>query len=143
VNAELKSYIFEDREKGQAGFHSDLDTRLLDNDLFQVLTPLVYFSAVLNSLVIVQEGFLTDLASVPRLPVVYDMWGDRAHREAVIHDYLYCTDCFPVVTRLRADQVFLEAMKSRGVKWHIRYPMFLGVRAGGWYRWHKRTVTEW
>jgi len=148
MNPELRSFIFADHEATQpniekARFVSELDICLCDNDLWRIAKPLIYYSAILNSLIIVQEGFITDLASVPRLPIVYDMWGARAHREAVIHDALYCTNCFPVVTRSQADHVFLEAMKSRGVKAHIRYPMFWAVRAAGWCRWHKRTVTEW
>ncbi|MGB5217383.1 MAG: DUF1353 domain-containing protein [Smithella sp.] len=124
-------------------FLNDLDIRLTDNDLWVLAKPLRYYSRILNSLVIVPEGFITDLASVPRLPIVYDMWGDRAHREAVIHDFLYCCDCNPVVTRGQADQVFLEAMKVRKVFVHIRYPMFWAVRSAGWCNWHKRKITEW
>ena len=31
----------------------------------------------------------TDLASVPRLPLIFWWWGDRVHREAVLHDGTY------------------------------------------------------
>lgn len=132
-----------DQDDCQSRFITELDICLGDNDLWRVDKPLIYFSASLNSLIIVQEGFLTDLASVPRLPFVYDMWGDRAHREAVLHDYLYCSDCFPDATRAQADGVFLEAMNVRKVPVHIRYPMYWAVRAAGWCRWHKRKITEW
>jgi len=37
-------------------------------------------------------GFQTDLASVPRLPIIYAAWGDRVHREPIGHDQDYRTD---------------------------------------------------
>jgi hypothetical protein len=86
--------------------------------------------------------FETDFASVPRLPLIYDLFGDRAHYESVIHDYLYCKDSFPVVEREVADKVFLEAMKLRGKSWFVRSMMYAGVRAGGWTAYHKRNVKD-
>ena len=35
------------------------------------------------------SGFTSDFASVPLRPGVYAVFGNRAHRPAVIHDY-YC-----------------------------------------------------
>lgn len=90
--------------------------------------------------IIIPKGFQTDLASVPRLPVIYSSWGDRAHREAVLHDYLYRIDSVPVVSRAGADMLFKEAMISRGQPWHIYYPMYIGVRTGGAFSYHKYSV---
>ena len=109
-------------------------------DRFKMLfEPLVYDSDLVGQIV-VPTGFQTDFASVPRLPLVYRAWGDRAHREAVIHDYLYRTDSIPAVSREIANQVFLEAMKSRGVPVWIRYPMYHGVCLGGGWLYHTRGV---
>lgn len=125
----------------KAVFLSGLDVRLTGDDCSWVLgAPLRYYSALLNSLVIVPAGFGTDLASVPRLPLVFDVWGARAHREAVVHDYLYCCGSFPDVTYSQANRVFLEAMASRGVKRYIRWPMYWAVCAAGWMHWKKRRV---
>ena len=121
-------------------FLSKLDILLDVNDCSWTLAaPLQYYSEMLNSLIIVPTGFQTDLASVPRFPLVFDVWGARAHRESVIHDYLYCVGAFPDVTYAQANQIFLEAMKSRGVHWYIRWPMYLAVCAGGWFHWKKRS----
>ena len=100
----------------------------------------------------IPQYFYTDLASVPRLPIIYTMWGDKAHREGVLHDYLYRKDCLVYdrltgetrkgVTREFADDMFLEAMKSRKQPFYIRYPMWMGVRSGGMFAYHKMNVDD-
>lgn len=89
-----------------------------------------------------EKYFETDFASVPRVPLVYDAFGDRAHYESVIHDYLYCINSKPVVSRKMADDIFLEAMTLRGKGCFVRYAMYSGVRLGGWTAYHKRKVYD-
>jgi hypothetical protein len=114
----------------------------LVGDCYWILTkPLIYSSSVYGSF-IVPIGFETDLASVPRVPFIYELWGMRAHREAVLHDFLYCYDCQDNVSLSTANNIFLEAMKSRKVKWWIRYPMYYGVCLIGWKFFHKRSYKE-
>jgi len=120
-------------------------------------SPLRYWSERLGILIIVppwyelesdssQEGeppkFYTDLASVPRVPVFYVMWGARAHREAVLHDYLYRCDSVPVVSKSQADSCFLEAMKSTGKPFYVRWPMYWGVVLGGGHSYHRKKVRD-
>lgn len=124
-----------------SNFETDLDTRVLNDRVYQLNCPLIYRSDTLG-LIAVPAGFQTDFASVPRLPIIYEMWGDRAHREAVIHDYLYRKDSIPVVDRAIADSVFKEAMKSTGKPWRIWWWMWMGVRAGGWTAYHKLKVGD-
>jgi hypothetical protein len=93
--------------------------------------------------VCVPVGFQTDLASVPRVPVIFMLWGDRAHRPAVLHDYLYRKDSRPTVTKAMADAFFREAILAtetgfRG--WFVAWGMWLGVVLGGWSSYHKLTV---
>lgn len=90
--------------------------------------PLIFDSTRLG-LVVVPEGFVTDFASVPRLPVAYVFFGDTVHAPAVVHDYLYSQLCFE---RVDCDAVFLEAMEDVGVSWWKRNLMWLGVRLMGW-----------
>jgi hypothetical protein len=123
--------------------------------------PLKYWSELLNCLIVVPPDyemqsesieeeltpkeptwFETDFASVPRLPVLWEMWGDRAHREAVLHDWLYRKDSVPCVAKEIADGIFLEAMKSTGKPWHISYPMYWGVKLGGFTAYHKKNVAD-
>lgn len=113
-----------------------------DSDRIYVLqVPLVYQSDLIGR-VQIPEGFQTDFASVPRIPFVYMAWGDRAHREAVLHDYLYRSNSKPTVPFSVANEVFFEAMKSRGKPWHVRYPMYWGVVIGGGLSYHKRRVGD-
>jgi hypothetical protein len=142
----------------KSGFQTSLDVRLKDGSdgIWIVDSPLKYWSEFLNCLIVVPpwfetkepdpEGepsfFETDFASVPRVPFAYSLWGDRAHREAVLHDYLYRFDSVPVVTYSQANDVFLEAMKSTGKPWYISYPMYAGVVALGWTAYHKKRVRD-
>lgn len=75
---------------------------------------------------VVPKGFSTDLASVPRLPGAYVLFGGKARRSAILHDYLYELR-YP---RAWADDVFRAAM-AHEVGPVARYVMWLGVRLGG------------
>lgn len=99
-----------------------------DDDTFVLHEPLQYKSALLGDIVTVPAGFVTDFASVPRIPFIYELFGDRAHHESVIHDFLYQTH---MTTKGIADSVFLEAMEARGKSRFIRYGMYYGVVIGG------------
>lgn len=110
-------------------FLTTLDVKLPEESGEWVLAnPLVYDSAKYG-LIVVPEGFTTDFASVPRLPIAYALFGDIAHAPAVIHDYLYSeTDR----DRAECDAIFLEAMQVAGISWWKRRAMWLAVRAAGW-----------
>lgn len=49
--------------------------------------------------------FESDGASVPRLPLIYDAWGDRVHREAFLHDYGYRIDSVLLIIDPRVNDV--------------------------------------
>jgi len=122
-------------------FLTELDVRLRDNKIWVLDSSLAYESNLVGRIE-VPSRFETDFASVPRLPVIYLLWGDRAHREAVLHDYLYRMDSIPLVSFSTANKVFLEAMKIREKSWFVRWPMFLGVKFGGHSSYHKRKVSD-
>lgn len=94
----------------------------------ELLAPLGYESELAKRAFWVPAGFRTDLASVPRLPIVYWLAGGCADEEAVLHDYLYST---AVVSRKMADAIFREAMSVRGEPGWRRWLMWAGVRIGG------------
>lgn len=102
--------------------------------------PLVWENGSIT--VTIPADFETDLASVPRVPVVYLMWGDRAHREAVLHDYLYRIDAIPQVEKEPADWYFREAMIGQGNSWFVYHPMYLAVRIAGGSSWHRMKVMD-
>lgn len=93
---------------------------------------LTYLSEAARRTIDVPAGFRTDLASVPRLPVVYLLCGDCAREAAVVHDYLYTTH---QVDRATADAVLREASAVTGVATWRRWLMYWGVRIGGARHW--------
>lgn len=114
----------------QVGLMTDSNGFELKNaagdQLWILEAPLQYVSDIQN--VTVPTGFITDFASVPRIPFVYDTLANMAQRAATVHDYLYST-C--VVPRDVADKILLEAMEISGVPWLKRRAIYLGVRIGG------------
>lgn len=105
-------------------FQSTLDVKLLpESEKVQwlLLNPLRYKSEVMNCIIVVPTGFITDFVSFEPLKNV----GQRA---AVVHDYLYsCSD----VDRELADKVLREALECTGVDKELAEAMFTAVRLFG------------
>lgn len=112
-----------------AAFHSELAIRIVDDSAhggsgrWRLTEPLVYYSDGFG-MVVVPEGFETDLASVPRF-AYYALFGNVAHKAAVVHDWLI-EEC---ATREAADKEFMAAMPATGVPPWRRWPMYAAVRA--------------
>jgi hypothetical protein len=130
-------------------FLSELNVELCPgcDGIWSLRGALGYYSELLGRELWVPHSFpviqfYTDFASVPRVPIVYEAYGDRAHREAVIHDYLFCKNSDPVVSFMMANRVFLEAMIAREKPLYVAYPMFWGVVIGGYPSYHKRNVED-
>lgn len=120
-------------------FITDLDARELTRDTSadkrgtrKLLQPLVYSSDRLGRTVTVPAGFVTDYASVPRIPVAYLLAGGCADAAAVIHDWLYTTH---EVDRATADAVLREAIIAGGDPVWRAWLMWAGVRLGGFGPW--------
>lgn len=82
---------------------------------------------------VIDAGFVTDFASVPRIPLVYTLFAGRAKKSAVLHDFLYEAKTF---SRAECDKAFLCAMEAEGLGWLTRQAMYLGVRIGGSAYWN-------
>ncbi len=108
-----------------------------DDGLWRLVEPLVYQSDVAGQTFVVPAGFETDLASVPRLPVVYLLAGGTSNEAAVVHDFLYTVH---LVSRAVADAVLREASAVTGVPAWRRWLMFWGVRLGGASHWDPRSA---
>lgn len=81
--------------------------------LYRLNNELRYYSALLRTLVTVPAGFITDLASVPKLPLTWLLAGGTGQEAAVIHDWLYSVHAVNSVgiNRSMADAVFREAVE--------------------------------
>lgn len=95
---------------------------------YRVNEPLVYRSDVASMIIKVPAGFVTDLASVPRLPFVYLLLNGVADEPGVVHDYLYSVGMFP---RALSDKVLYEACLVTGVPTWKASAIYAGVRVGG------------
>jgi hypothetical protein len=120
---------------------TELDAVCITDKVWKLDVTLIYESDLVGRIE-VPAGFETDFASVPRVPIFYTLFGDRAHRESVLHDWLYRYDSVPLVTRSQADGVFKEAMQTTGKPWKIYFWMWLGVRIGSTPYWHKKSVAD-
>lgn len=125
-----------------AGFIMKLYTEDIDDKYVRLVGALAYQSDILDMDIWIPSGFVTDFASVPRVPIAYWFWGGRSHREAVLHDYLFRVDSEPVVSFSMANKVFKEAMESRDKNFFIRWPMYAGVVCGGYFSYHKHKVMD-
>ena len=118
------------------GFLTKLDVEQVEDTsnqgrgTWRLTKPLVYRSVFLSRILTVSSGFLTDFASVPRIPFVFDWLGDRGNLAATLHDWMY-TAPHPVDTRYVADRVFLEALLDQGVPKLAAWFIYIGVRIGG------------
>ena len=93
-----------------------------------LVDALLYQSDLAKRTIVVPAGFETDLASVPRLPVVYWLTGNTSTTAAVVHDWLYQSG---EVSRGMADAILREASAATGVPFWRRWLMWAGVRIGG------------
>ena len=113
--------------------------------VWTTLTSLRYESDYLvHGTIIVPREFISDLASVPRLPLVWLAVGGRGIRSAVIHDFAYQFGFWWMleqgrwvrsdVVRQVVDYVFWESLVADPLSGAGRLraaEMWAGVRAGG------------
>jgi hypothetical protein len=105
-----------------------------DGKYWVMQKPLVYEHPVSKREIVVPAGFVTDLASVPRVFWMAFPPCGKYTPAAVVHDYLYWEQpewC----SREAADEVLLKAMAESGVGWGTRTSIHRSVRAGGGRSW--------
>lgn len=112
---------------------TDLDLRTVKEGRWRLLAPLTYTYPDSDDSITVHEGFITDLASIPRLARVLVVGNDETRKPAVIHDYLYRSG---IGTRKNADLVFRAGLREEGAPWKIIWACYLAVRIGGWASWN-------
>lgn len=105
---------------------------------WKLLSPLGYQSDLLGVILTVPIGFVTDFASVPRVPIAFWFFADRGNSAATLHDWLYTTDSsltHPVKDRETADAILKEAAMAQGCPSWVAYALWAGVRIGGESHW--------
>lgn len=83
----------------------------------------------------VPKGFVTDLDTIPMLPLLYLLIKGRARWAALLHDYLYSGTS---VDRKTADLLFLRAMLEEDVPHWVAKAMYWAVRGFGWRYYNKQ-----
>ncbi len=116
------------------------DTAASGRGIWRVVQPFVYQSDILGRDIMVEPGFLTDYASVPRVPVLYLLFGDTSHRAAVIHDWLY--HHHEICDEQTANRVLLEASTVEGIARWRRLGIYLGVVLGGTSSWEEDGASD-
>lgn len=118
-----------------------------DGRHYRLMAEFDFASEVVEAIIRVPAGFVTDFASIPRVLWALIPPTGRWSKASVIHDVLYQYPmCLPVpVTWMQANRVLLEAMTVLRVGRLTRWAIFAGVCAGGWlvwrnYRRHERAL---
>ncbi|EAQ3914697.1 DUF1353 domain-containing protein [Salmonella enterica] len=102
---------------------------MLDHYLWRVHEPFEFYLSDDNSDIIsVPAGFVTDLATVPRVFWSVMPPDGKYAKAAIIHDYLYDNASR---TKEKADLIFLDGMAVLGVPKWKRIVMYLAVRIFG------------
>lgn len=84
--------------------------------------------------VTIPAGYVTDLATIPRIPGIYAYFKGRARRSAILHDWQYDNRLVP---RSDADRMFYANMRLEGVIPSAAVLMYVAVRLAGWYKYGK------
>lgn len=124
-----------------SAFLSELNTVEVDDlaasgrGFWKLHEPFIYQSDLLGKTITVEKDFITDFASVPRLPIIYWLLGDMAHKAAVIHDWLF--HHHEVCDEQTANLVLREAAQAEGVVHWRKMAIYLGVKWGGKSSWEE------
>ncbi|EHT5012411.1 DUF1353 domain-containing protein [Salmonella enterica] len=102
---------------------------MLGHYLWRVHEPFTFYLSDDNSDVIeVPAGFITDLATIPRIFWTLLPPDGKYAKAAIIHDYLYDN---ALRTKREADLIFLDGMTVLGVPRWKRMIMYYAVRLFG------------
>lgn len=120
-------------------FASPLIVELTDEfeGLWTLRAPLLYLSDIAGRIE-VPVDFVTDFASVPKLPVVYLAAGGKGDKAAVVHDWLYSA----LYDREVADRVLREALLTSGYSSFLAGMFYAAVRGFGASHYKKENVPQ-
>lgn len=85
-----------------------------------------------GKIITIPKGFITDLASIPRIFWAIDAPNDtESIAPAILHDYMYSADSNFSYTRRDTDIIFYYALLANGANTFTAYRYWLGVRLFG------------
>lgn len=117
-------------------FTTPFRAELIGKNLWRVLEPFEYHVGSLpsNDIIVVEAGFVTNFASVPRMfwPLISPI--DYHGKAAVVHDYAYFKNLYG--DRKKCDQLFLEGLRVLKTPEWKAIAMYDAVRMFGWHRWN-------
>lgn len=94
------------------------------------------FAFYLSDIISVPAGFITDLATVPRIFWILLPPDGKYAKAAIIHDYMYDN---ALRTKKEADLIFLDGMTVLGVPRWKRTIMYYAVRLFGRGMYNRKT----
>lgn len=129
-------------------FQTALRVEKINECCWKLTDPLVYKSDNIG-MIIVNAGFVTNFASVPRLPFMFAAFGGVGDEAATLHDWLYRPEHTRFsghdepIDRETADKVLrgviVECLVLSGSSVFVAkakaYTMWAGVRLGGASHW--------
>jgi hypothetical protein len=119
-------------------FETNLVVKELPDGKKQLMQYLIYNNGIRD--IVVPIGFVTDYASIPRLPIVFLLFEGLANRAATLHDFLYSN---PEFSRKYADSQFLKAMLEEGTpKWKAKCAYWAVRLCGGKVRYNAYKITN-
>jgi len=108
-------------------FLTPLRTEKLNDGYYKLIDRLTYHSKLCQEIIIVPMGFVTDFASVPRVPIIYSIFGNIGQKPGTLHDFLY-REAWP---RKIADRILFEACRASGMGWCKSRGFYTAVRLCG------------
>ena len=114
-------------------FKTDLVLKWEGDGLFSVREPFIIYHKKYGE-IITPVGSLTDGPSIPKIPIVYERFRDRAWPPAIVHDYGYDKNCVYQFPREAWDEIFHDLMDELYPGWLSRIENdkeWAGVRLGG------------
>ena len=117
---------------GFAAFVPVLKLQEFPQILWRLEDDLKFYSTVVGQWIIAPKEFITDGCSIPRMPFIYLLAGDKAEEAGYVHDWLYSSQMFP---REICDQVLREAVMAMGYSQFLADSMFDAVRMFGGSHW--------
>lgn len=119
-------------------FTTPLEVEVLDDGRhYRLLKEFDFASSVLERIIRVPAGFVTDFASTPRVLWALIPPTGRYSKASVLHDdaYQHPEMIAPPMTRRQADRLLLEGMDALATGRLTRWCVLIGIRLGGWIVW--------